>query len=113
MVYVEELIQEYIKRLDGITVEEWETLKIVFDNKVKLNKDLERISVSKAAQIMHLDPHFIRLCLQDGTFSFGVAKKNPGIRSGVITYHPSYSMNMWANESINCRLKYTKKLQKY
>lgn len=39
---------------------------------------MERISVTKAAQIMHLDPHFIRLCLQDGTFAFGVAKKKPG-----------------------------------
>ena len=41
-------------------------------------KVMERISVTKAAQIMHLDPHFIRLCLQDGTFAFGVAKKKPG-----------------------------------
>ena len=38
----------------------------------------QKITVNEAAAIMGKDPTFVRLCLQDGTFPFGVAHKREG-----------------------------------
>lgn len=41
-------------------------------------KKQKRITVNEAAKIMGKAPHFIRLCLRDGTLPFGIAKKAEG-----------------------------------
>nr|WP_303244022.1 hypothetical protein [uncultured Cellulosilyticum sp.] len=36
---------------------------------------MKQITVNDAARIMGKAPHFIRLCLRDGTLPFGIARK--------------------------------------
>ncbi|MBP3888572.1 MAG: hypothetical protein J6F30_13175 [Cellulosilyticum sp.] len=40
--------------------------------------DKQQITINEAAKIMGKAPHFIRLCLRDGTLPFGIAKLTPG-----------------------------------
>ena len=75
---MKDIINKYIQLLDGITPEEWIELIELIDNKMKLPDKKETISISQAAEIMGKAPHFIRLCLRDGTLPFGIAKKLPG-----------------------------------
>lgn len=38
----------------------------------------QKITIAEAAKIMGKNPHFIRLCLRDGSLPFGTAKQMPG-----------------------------------
>lgn len=65
---------KYMDILDGISVDEWKELKELMDEKMGLS-NVERISVTKAAEIMGKSPQFVRVCLQQGLLPFGTATK--------------------------------------
>lgn len=71
---MQEIINRYIKLLDGITTEEWEELRYQMNNQMQAHP-IGGIKVDEAARIMGKSPQFIRVGIQQGVLPFGRAVK--------------------------------------